>query len=248
MNDKAVTNWSQELAKYAKDVASLERPSATQISLRSGMMTYRGMMIPNNKLPCIVVAAGVERRYDTKPFDAENITPPDCFALSLTGRDVAPCPESPNPQSTSCDVCPRNAWQPNPARPGKKHKPCKERRRIALIPAESVKSGVKSAEIALLAVPVMSVKNWAAYVNRLAAEFARPPWAMLTEISVVPNTKSQFEVKFEPLGTVSDDALADIQAKIEQAEAVITTPYDATGYMVPEDGKASTAEKKARKF
>lgn len=245
MND--IVRWEDELAKEAKEVARLERPAVTQISLRAGMMAYRGVAVPGNKIQCVIVASGIERRYDTQAFDADNIRPPDCFALSTSGVDMGPAPESAAPQAEKCEACPQNAWQPNPNRKGKNHKPCKERRRIAIIPVDAVKSGnARGAELAMLAVPVTSVKHWAAYVNRIAAEFQRPPWGMYTEISVTPNPQTQFEVKFEPLGPLSEDELPQVHARIQSAKDVVLTPYDQSGYMVPEDAPPAKEKKNAK--
>lgn len=247
MND--IVRWEDELAREAKEVARLERPAVTQISLRAGMMAYRGQPVPGNKLQCVIVASGIERRYDTQAFDADNIRPPDCFALSTSGVDMAPAPEAANPQSERCEGCPQNAWQPNPNRKGKNHKPCKERRRIAVIPVDAVKSGnTRGAELAMLAIPVTSVKHWAAYVNRIAAEYNRPPWGMYTEITVTPNPATQFEVKFNPLGMVEEENLPHVHARIQSGKDVILTPYDSSGYMVPEDAPEDKKPKKPAKY
>lgn len=242
-----LVNWKDQLAAEAKDVARLERPAVTQISLRAGMMAYRGQAIPGNKLQCVIVASGIERRYDTKPFDADNIAPPDCFALSVTGVEMGPDPAAGNPQSAKCEGCPQNAWQPNPNRKGKNHKPCKERRRVVILPLDAVKSGnTRGAELAMLAIPVTSVKHWATYVNRIAAEYNRPPWGMVTEIVVTPNPQTQFEVKFNPVEALAEEDLPHVYARIQNAKDVVLTPYDSSGYMVPED--APKKEEKARKF
>lgn len=242
-----IMSWDEDLAREAKEIAAQERPSISQISLRAGVMQYRGVAIPGNKLKCIIVASAVERRYDTKPFDPSNITPPDCFALSITGQDMVPDPNSSAPQAANCAACPHNAWQPNPKRPGTNHKPCKERRRIVLVPADSVDSGtVRGVEMAMLAIPVTSVKHWATYVNRIASEFSRPPWGMITEISVTPNPKTQFEVKFEPLDVIPSDHLPHVHARIEGAKGAALVPYDATGYMVPEDAPERKDKKPAK--
>lgn len=241
-----LVQWEEELAKYAKEVASRERPAVSQIGLRAGVMMYRGQVIPGNRLKCIIVASGIERRFDTKPFDPMNISPPDCFALSTTGEGMVPAPESPVKQAESCSSCPNNQWQPNPRRPGKNHKPCKERRRLALLPYDCLASGnVKSAELALMALPVTSVKHWGTYVNRLAGEFARPPWAMVTEIVVTPNPQTQFEVKFEALEPIENRYLAELRNRIESSTEILLQPYDASGLMVPGD---NPVEEKKRKF
>jgi hypothetical protein len=246
MSENLPVQWQEELAKHAKELASRERPPVSQIGLRAGVMMYRGQQIPGNKLDCIILSSGVERRYDTKAFDPNNIVPPDCFALSLVDEGMAPDPSAALPQAVGCDVCPMNMWQPNKNRPGKNHKPCKEKRRLVLIPAQAVREGnIKTAEMAVLVVPVTSIKHWANYVNLAAAEYSRPPWALFTEVSVNPHPVSQFEVKFKIQGPVSEDVLGELHGRIGAANEVILTPYDNSGMTVPEDKKE---ESKQRKF
>lgn len=242
-----ITNWVEELAKEAKELASRERPAVSQIGLRAGVMMYQGQMIPGNKLDVIIIASAVENRYDTKPFDPNNITPPDCFALSITGEEMVPSPKAVAIQAQTCAECPHGHWQPNPKKPGKNHKPCKEKRRLALLPADVIKSGnIKTAELALLTVPTTSIKNWATFVNASVAEFGRPPWALLSEVSAAPHVVNQFEVKFKAKDLVPDELLGLIRERIGQAEEQLLTPYDATGLTVP--GEDPMKPKKDRKF
>lgn len=242
-----VTNWQEELAKSAKEVANKERPAVSQIGLRAGIMMYQGQAIPGNKLDVIILSSAVEYRYDTKSFDPNNITPPDCFALSLDGEDMVPNDSAVAQQAPTCAECPMSKWTPNPKKPGKNHKPCKEKRRLALLPADVLKTGnAKTAELALLNVPTTSIKNWATFVNTINAEYARPPWAMVAEISAAPHMTNQFEVKFKPLSPIPDEFLGEIRARIAAAEAQLLTPYDSSGLTVP--GSDPMKPAKERKF
>lgn len=242
-----ITNWVEELAKEAKELASRERPSVSQIGLRAGVMMYQGQQIPGNNLDCIVISSATEYRYDTASFDPNNIQPPDCFSLSISGEDMFPSNKAVNRQADSCDLCPRSKWSPNPKKPGKQHKECKERRRLALLPADILKSGnYKTAELAVLTVPVTSVKNWAKYVNQLSAEFGRPAWAMVSNVSAKPNPQTQFEVNFKAVGAIPDEVLGEIRARVAAAEEQLLTPYDSSGFTVP--GEDPMKPKKDRKF
>lgn len=241
--------WEEELEKEAKDIAKRERTGVAQIGLRSGVMMYKGQMIPGNKLKCIIIASATEYRYDTKPFDADNIQPPDCFALSITGEEMVPSLESIDRQAERCDLCPHSKWQPNPNRKGKNHKPCKERRRLALLPEDIIREGnVKGAEMAVLTLPVTSVKYWGTYVNGLVAEYRRPPWAMVTEVAVFPNPTTQFEVKFRAVDRVPEELLLDIRGRLPQATDQLLTPYDSSGMTVPGSDPMAADGKKQRKF
>lgn len=246
-----IVSWDEELAKEAKEIASRERAGVAQIGLRAGVMMYKGQQIPGNRLKAIIISSATEFRYDTKPFDPDNIQPPDCFALSLTGEEMVPCVESPDRQAERCDICDHSKWQPNLRRPGKNHKPCKERRRLALLPEDVLREkNFKTAEMALLTLPVTSVKYWGTYVNGLLAEYRRPPWAMVTEIQVSSNPQTQFEVKFKSCEMVPEEYLIDIRNRLGQANEHLLKPYDSSGMTVPgsDPMEADGKDKRKRKF
>jgi hypothetical protein len=239
---KEIVNWEEKLAAEAKAVATLERPSLTSVSLRSGVMSINDVAVPGNKLDCVVIASVFEHQYFAKPYDPNNITAPDCFALSLTGKDMVPHDDVPEKQSTICANCGKFQWGSDP-KPNSKGKACKEKRRLAILPAASLKDGeVLKAEMATMTLPVTSVRNWGNYVNSVAAEFGRPPWAMLTEISVHPHMKNQFEVKFQARGVVSDGYLSDLNKRAIGAADTLMTPYDMSTWGQEPEPQAAPAK------
>lgn len=242
-----LVNWQEELANSAKEIASRERPATSQIGLRAGVMMYQGQQIPGNNLDCIILSSVVENRYDTKPFDPNNIQPPDCFALSISGEEMVPSDKAGDRQAERCDLCDMGKWTPNPKRPGKNHKPCKERRRLALLPADVIKTGnFKTAELAIITVPVTSVKYWAAFVNALTAEYSRPPWGMIANISARPHPVNQFEVNFKAVSKIPDEVLGQVHGRIANANETLLTPYDSSGLVVA--GSDPMKPAKERKF
>jgi len=223
-----LVNWSEELGKHAKEVASLERPALSQISLRAGVMTYQKQPVPGNKMEAIVIASAFENKYFTGTFNPDKYEAPACYALSLDGEDMAPHEDARDKQSTRCDVCPQNQWGSQGQ--GKKGKACKQVRRLALLPVSALTDGnIPSAELAVLSVPVTSTKNWANYVNAVAGEFSRPFWAMKTEVRTEPNAKTQFQVLFRATGLVDEEYLAALFKRREAAHDVLLTPYDDSG-------------------
>lgn len=231
MTDEATPNlpvsWEQELAKDARAVAKLERAMLSQISLRAGVMMLQKMPVPDNKLQCVIVASAFQNRYYTEAFDADTPKNPDCFSLSLDGKNMVPHDASPNKQSNTCESCEQFKWASAEKGRGKA---CKSTRRLVVLPAKSViEGGARKAEMAMLTVPVTSIKNWAAFVNGAAAEYRRPPWGLLTQIHVVPDPKTQFQVKFEAVGLVDESALGDVHSRIPAAIEFLMAPYDASG-------------------
>jgi hypothetical protein len=194
-------------------------------------MTYQGQSVPGNKLDCIVVAGVFEHRWFKNKFDPNKRENPNCFALSVDGKDMRPNEASPDLQSETCDDCPRFQWGSAPD--GGRGKACKQVRRLALLPAtvlrDTDKEKIGSIEMALMTIPVTSGRNWANYVNGVFAEYRRPPWAVLTEVRVEPDAKTQFQVRFKTLTTVNEDYLPDLLKRVESAQQVLMTPYDYSG-------------------
>ena len=240
---KQVTNWDEEMAKYAQKAAASERPQLAAISLRGGFMKYNDVAIPGNKLQTIVIASVMERVFYEERFDPNKPASPSCFAFhdGTDGVEWMPNEKSAlNKSPTGCAYCQYSQWGSDPHNPGSRGKGCKEKRKLVLMP------NPKSKEMALLSVPVMSVRNWSNYVNGIAASFQRPPWGMLTEISVRPDPKSQFVVEFEPVEPLPQDMLASVFDKIELATQILTTPYD---YHNPQEnlGQPNNGPKKEAK-
>ena len=130
-----LTMWEDEMAKAAKAVAKTERASVNKISFKSGVMTYMDSPMKDNILDCVVLAAVKENVYYTEKYRAADISPPACFALALPEDDLIPHADVPEPQSTTCSVCPMFQWGSDPE--GGRGKACKERRRLAVIPLPS---------------------------------------------------------------------------------------------------------------
>lgn len=224
-----------ELAKFAKDAAAKERPQVSRISFKSGVMSYQGAPIPGNKMEVIIVASAHRHTLYKQPYDPDTPVSPDCFALSEEGDGIAPHENVTNPEHTSCDGCPMNEWGSirllNP-KSKSKGKACKQGRRLVVMPANQATSAdeVTKAEIALVDLPVTSVKNFATLVNVVAASRQRPVWAVVTVMQAQPHVTNQFEVTFTPVRLIEDEeALRAIMARREEALRIALTPFEGTG-------------------
>jgi len=233
---KELTNWEQEMAAQAQAVAKTERASIGRISFKSGVMTYMDNAIPNNTLDCIVVDFVKERVYYTEKWSAKEVKPPACFALALPDADYFPHEDVPVPQSSACGPCPMNEWGSDPE--GGRGKACKERRRLAVIPYPSKPEDVESSDMAVMSIPVTSLKNWGNYVNKVSATFLRPPWGVITRVSLKPDAASQFKVNFDCVGSLDEEYLPLVNARIALARQALFTPYE----MNPETEEAEGAD------
>jgi hypothetical protein len=207
-------------------------------------MTLNGNPVPGNSMEVMILGYVFENRYFKNRFDPDKKEDPVCFSLSATGENMVPDDASGEKQGAACAYgqCDKFEWKSDPVT--RKGKACKEIRRLVMIPGSVLRdeeAGIARAELAFATIPVTSVKNWSAFVNRVAAEYQLPPWAVLCKLSVAPHARTQLEVTFEPLAGVSKDSILDALDRKRQAamkiamktyensggEGVVTTPAPA---------------------
>jgi hypothetical protein len=249
-----------ELAADAKEAAAKERPSISRISLKSGVMSYGNQAIPGNQLDCVVIAGVFKNVYYSSRYDANNIVNPNCFALSeeedeLEAHANVPDdnvpeddPKVPRETPRACRGCSMNAWSSDPN--GGRGKACKETRRLLLLPLDALDSvaNIKKAELAILDVPVTSVKNYGNFVNALATTINRPMWSVVTKVSVTPNARTQFQINFEPMSAVADaEILHAIKLRREDALRIALVPYDGVGGEADPEAAAPAKPQPAKK-
>jgi hypothetical protein len=239
----AVVNWEDRLAGYADEEAAEEQMFGGKfIGTRAGVLTLDKVPCVNNKLDVIVVASTIEHAFYEGKFDPNNIKAPVCFAFGKDEDMLVPHVKSVKPQAKSCATCPKNAWGSDPE--GGRGKACKTQRRLGLIAADSVNTPEKivEAEEIYIRVPVMSVKNWAKYVNDCKNQFKRPVSTIVTQISTKPDAKSQFLITFTGLGRVENTtAIEALLDRHESSQQVIGFPYQAS---VEADDVADDADAK----
>lgn len=222
---KDIVNYEEMLGQLAKEATQVEKPSGSSIGTRAGVLSYNGQPVPGNKLDVIVIAATHTNLFYEDKYDPNNMTNPVCFAYSESGQDMKPHPNSAKPQHDNCDLCPRNQWGSDPD--GGRGKACKNSRSLGLIPATTAAEDIPTAEIAVLKLPVMSVKNWQMYVQKCAALHNRPPLGLVTRIGTVPDQKSQFRVTFEDVKDVDISAIKPLLDRRGAVQELLEKPYDA---------------------
>jgi hypothetical protein len=243
----ALANWDEELAKAAADVASKEQmPTGSFVSLKSGVMSIGGSPIKDNKLEVVIIDHVYENTFYEGDFDPDNPQPPACYAFGRTEEELKPHEKSSGPVHDQCQGCDNNVF--GSAEKGK-GKACKNTRRLALISADGLSpDSIKDGQVVYLKLPVTSTKAWSMYVKSLAAVFKRPPYGVVTEISVLPDAKSQFKVVFNRVDNIPAQLAAALMARKEKIAEEIMFPY---GDPSPKEakGRGKKIEKpKARKF
>jgi hypothetical protein len=136
---------------------------------------------------------------------------------------MAPHETAPKPQHADCSTCPKNKF--GSAEQGR-GKACKNGRRLGLIHVDDLKKDPKDAQVAFLNVPPTSLPSWATYVRSLESQLSRPPYAVITEVATVPDTKTVFKVTFTLVEVIKDKKLLGLVfAKAKEVGEAIAFPF-----------------------
>lgn len=217
-------DYMQQLRDMAIQTQEAEKPSSNWVSFKGGQLTINEMRMKDDKAPVVIVHSLFENQLYKNRYDPNNPESPICYAFGETDEDLRPHADSAEPQAESCSVCPKNEWKSDPG--GGKGKACKNVRRLAFMSAADLDK-VGKAEIVLAKLPVTSVKNWSTYANQIANVLKIPPIAVVTEISVVPDAKTQFQVNFELLDKITDnETIGALLQRRRDTTSLIYQPYD----------------------
>lgn len=250
----ALVSYDDEFAKQAQAAAAQEANTGggSFFSIRGGVLTYDKAPIPNNEIGCIVLdAIMLNEFYATEDFDEDARQPPTCYAYGRDEDEIAPHDEAPDKQSDACKGCEHNEFGSATKGRGKR---CKNRRKLALIPAGSFdrngaftpnEDGYETATIGYLSLPPTSLTAWAQYVKQLSSAMMRPPHGVFTRVSVKPDPKKQVAIIFECLGKIPNSIVKEVMARHNEAQASIVTAYPK-----PEEkpAKGKTPPTKGKKY
>lgn len=219
-----IVDYEKMMRELAKKATATERPSSGTINVKSGILSVNGDPVKGNKLDVIFISSTQANLYYEEKWNPDDPKNPVCFAYSEDGEDMKPHPASSKPQHHECATCPMNQWRSDPE--GGKGKACKNSRRLAAVPPVESAEEISKAEIAILALPVTSVKEWSNYVNLIAATFGRPPLGMVTQLGVEPHIKHQFHVKFDPKAPVDVSYIKALIDKAATCKDLLEKVYD----------------------
>lgn len=237
---KALATWQEELAKDAQAAVATESSVqlGNRLSTKGGRFSFGGNLLKDTHIDLVVLDHVMKNTYYEGRYDPDNPASPVCFAFGTDEKTMAPHAESTKPQSKTCADCPQNKFGTSDTGKGKA---CKNIRELAVIPAEQLKT-LATAEVGLLAVPVMSVKPWAAYVQQLAVG-KLPPYAVVTTVSIEPDAKSQYRLGFHPAEAIDmSEHFAALKAKRAEAAPMLVVPYK------PVEAQPAAAPRGKRKY
>jgi hypothetical protein len=215
--------WEEQATKAAAEIPAT---GGTFLSTKGGILTFGEEKMPGNQVCVIVLDAILENTAYEGKYGPDSKQPPRCYAFGRLDeqKEMAPHPSMdafPDyfvPQSESCATCPLNEY--GSAETGR-GKACKNRARLAILPAGyympkrnskdmdleifTDPAHFKTADIAQLKLPVLSVKNYFKFVSDVAATHRRPPHGVIARVFIEPDEKAQFKVCFEMLEVVPNE-------------------------------------------
>jgi hypothetical protein len=221
---KALTKWDEELAKRANIQAEVEAnvgAGGQFLSTRGGILMYKNNPVPDNKMNVVILNHVMENALYEGRFDADNPASPVCFAFGDNDKTIAPHEKAEDRKADICKDCEFNEWGSADTGDGKA---CKNIRRLSIMTEDGLED-VEAAETAMIKVPVTSVKAWAGYVKQLKETLKRPTCAVITEISLVKDAKTQFKMQFKLVSKIDGDVIGDLLAKADEALKELTQPY-----------------------
>jgi hypothetical protein len=229
-SDKQVMDYKAELNKLTTQVQETEKPSGMWVSFKGGQLVIGGNPQPKNKAEVVIVHSVFENQLYKDRYDPNNPQSPMCYAIAENDEELVPHPDAAVRVSPEgCKVCPNNEWKSDPN--GGKGKACKNVRRLALISASDLET-IDKAEVAIAKLPVTSVKNWSTYASQIANVLKLPPLAVITEISVEPDAKTQFQVNFQLVDKIEDGAV--IQALLNKRRDITPLMFSAYDPVLPQ--------------
>lgn len=249
---KDVALWDEKLAQYAQQEAGREKMGAGQtISLRGGIMSFNGAEMDDNRVEVVIVEHVVTKAYYEGEYDPDNPQSPACYAYGEDEREMIASDKSADKQAETCEECPHNQWGSAEKGRGKR---CKDGRRLALISRDDIED-IENAPVALMNVPPTSIAEWKAYVNKLAKQTNRPPFAFITDIKCKADADSQFKLIFTAQEQFEDaETFEALIAKKDDCADLLRFEYEPPQPAAPKGrGKpaakaAPKAKAKGRKF
>lgn len=247
----AVAPWQEQLANEAAAVAKTEVTGTKTLSFRNGILSYDGTPIQGNVTSLVVLDWAFLHTWYPEAFDPNKSVSPSCWAVGRVENELAPPDDVEDKQGDAdglCLNCELNEWGSDPD--GGKGKACKNLRRLIVMSAEVLKAGPKgisAAEVVTAQLPVTSVKNWSQFVVQIAHVVKRPPYGVISEISVVPDPRTQFQVKWAFVDTVPDEYIPAIMEKRTALGDAVLSPFPPNQKDEPASAKGKPASKQAAK-
>lgn len=186
-----------------------------------------------DKLDIVIVDFIFYNVYYEGAFDANNITPPSCFALSQESKSMVPSANSPESQCADCGSC----WANQFGSSGK-GKACQNRCLIATLPADAT----EDTPISILDISPTAVKGFSAYMSGVARG-GKLPYEVVTLVTCNPSFKHDVAVFSDPQIIEDNAFLGMIESRLGEAAERLTVEPDVSAFKAANDAPKKGALK-----
>lgn len=229
----AIVSWRDKMAIVAAQAAQSEAPKGGFLSFKGGRMSYNDEQIPGDKMNVVIIDFLLENTWFKDKYNPLKTAVPACYALGRLETEMKPHEECDEPQNPQCGIsdqegcCPYNEWASDPD--GGRGKFCKNTRRIAVIPADTLLQGadaVRKVTPVMCRLPVTSIKNFSSHINKIVKVLQTAPMGVISELSVQPHPSNQFEVIWKIMDQIQNDELMSaLVAKHESIQKLMWAAY-----------------------
>lgn len=240
---KALINYDEQIAQELAALGDkIAPPSGDKIKLRKDGSIELPDGSSGTTVECVILDFISVNSYYDRPYDADEIIPPACFAIGANPKLMEPSGNSPDAQSKDCASCPMNQFG---SAPNGKGKACRNSRLVAVTPAASLElEADEPAPVYILSVPPTSLKSFDGYVRDLALKHKTIPLGVLTEL--YQDEGSEYVApRFNAVRPLTGEEKALIFPHREAATKRLTAEPDVSGYEPPRTrGNAKPASRK----
>lgn len=242
----AIVTWKEKMAAVTAQASAMAAPKGGFLSFKSGRLSYDDTPIPGDKINVVVIDFLLENTWYKDDYNAMKPASPSCYAFGRDESELEPHDDCEAPQgseeSTLCADCPNNEWGSD--RKGGRGKDCKNTRRIAVIPADTLLKGpdaIRKASVVMCKLPVTSIKLFSKFVNEVTKVLDVPMFGVIVELSLTPNPATIFQVNWKVMNKIDhQDILEALYHKYVANEKDMFQPYP----KMEEDAPAASASKK----
>jgi len=224
-------------AKFATEVAQIQSRIAAPSGNRIKPTAKKTFRMPDGTenagpLEAIIVDFVILNAFYEGAYDPDDILPPVCFAFGTDRGTISPHDKLPGePVCESCAACPNNQFGSSG-----KGKACNNGYLLALLTPDAD----ATTNFMTIKVSPTGLKHFDAYLRSIMQAVGAPPRAVVTEISLDPESEYA-SLRF---GNPRPNDIIDItEDRLAEAQQMLSTPPD--NWLAPPVEKAKPAKKAA---
>ena len=217
----AVASKYDDIAKQIS--RQINAPTGNAIRLQNKHFVLQDGTENEGPMRVVVLGFGSRNTYYSKPFNANEIVSPDCYAEDSSPADMKPSKDVALKQADSCNECPQNQWGSAPA--GGNGKACQNTRIVAILPIDA-----PDADIMTIRVSPSGLRDFDAYMGTLSTQYSLPPFAVTTSIAFDPKVSYAKLIFSSPEPNPDFEKFAARIGEVEANVAANFPPPEGTQY------------------